>query len=102
MGINPIKFIKTVCDVLHISVVVLICDVERKSVKPSVKPIEKGENSMSDAIAMVGGYAFFFGVYVPVMVAYVSGGFKKAYNEMFNPVYPGAPNHVKYGEADDY
>ncbi len=98
MGINPIKFIKTVRDVLHISVVVLICDVEGKSVKPT----EKGENSMSDAVAMVGGYAFFFGVYVPVMVAYVSGGFKKAYDEMFNPVYPGAPNVVKYGEADDY
>ncbi len=32
---------------------------------------------MSDAVAMVGAYAFFFVVYMPLVVAYVSGGFEK-------------------------
>jgi hypothetical protein len=32
---------------------------------------------MSDAVAMVAGYAFFFAVYMPFVVAYISGGFEK-------------------------
>lgn len=34
---------------------------------------------MSDAMAMVAGYAVFFGVYMPFVVAYISGGFEKMY-----------------------
>lgn len=55
---------------------------------------------MSDAVGMVGAYAFFFVVYVPVVMAYVSGAFDGVM-DYFVPD-PGAPNFVKYGEADDY
>lgn len=69
--------------------------------KAGAVPNNKKGKSMSDVVAAVGAYAFFFGVYMPFIIAYAAGGFGKVV-EAFKPAYEGAPNVVKFGEADDY
>lgn len=64
----------------------------------------RGEKGMMEIVKNIGAISLFMSVYLPLVAAYMAGGFKEmadAFGVAFGSD-SDAPALVKYGEASDY